>query len=377
MRHALRTLAELATPTRIRYPEVPPLDLGLTPNDALEGARDVEWFAEAAGRNNDSGNSSSVDDVAVVGNGTVAVAHGCQVTTRDRDGGVETHSFAGRATALAGRGTGLVVAVEGHGVYELVEGSARLLTAHEPLRRCVTALLSLPDGGLLATTGSQSRDIDGWAWDLFDQRATGSVVRLAANGDVERTRSGLAWAAGLALGPEGTVLVSVAHAHCVEKVDPQSLQRVGHLTKGLAVYPWRISAAPGRESWWIAMPLLRSRFTELLMGEKEFLADMMNTVAPESWYGPSMAGGSIYREPLQFGGLRVLGQIKPWAPPRSYGLVAEIDAGGQVLRSFHSRAGGSTHGVVAAAETNGQLLVAARSRAGLVQLELPERRVQK
>ena len=78
----------------------------------------------------------------------------------------------------------------------------------------------------------------------------------------------------------------------------------------------------------------------------------------------------MYREPLQLGGLRVLGQIKPWAPPRSYGLIAEIDAQGQVVRSLHSRAGGSVHGVVAGVEREGVLWLAARSRPGLLQLEL-------
>jgi hypothetical protein len=37
--------------------------------------------------------------------------------------------------------------------------------------------------------------------------------------------------------------------------------------------------------------------------------------------------------------------VKPWAPPRSYGLVALLDDEGEARTSLHSRAGGRHHGV--------------------------------
>ena len=58
-----------------------------------------------------------------------------------------------------------------------------------------------------------------------------------------------------------------------------------------------------------------------------------------------------------------MGILKPWAPPRSYGLVIRLDADGQPLYSLHSRVDGDNHGVVAAVECDGAL-VRARQGAG-------------
>ena len=54
---------------------------------------------------------------------------------------------------------------------------------------------------------------------------------------------------------------------------------------------------------------------------------------------------------MQLGGLRALGIEKPWAPPRSYGLLARLDAEGEVVETLHSRVGGKNHGITAAIET--------------------------
>lgn len=359
MNRFMRTAVEFISPSRIRYPEVPPMELGMTPNDLLDDATDV-----------DEGRTGRVDDV-VAASGGLAVAHEDQVAVTNARGEVERFPLPGRITALAAFGSDLLAAVHGHGLYCIRGAVSGPWTQDARLTSNVTALLALPDGSVLATVGSADEDIDGWSADLLLQRATGSLHRIGADGQVLRSREGLSWAAGLAEGPGGpgrAVLVSLAHAHRIDLVDPESLQTVDTFLAGLPSYPWRISHNSARNSWWVSMPLVRSRFTELILGEREFLEDMMATVPQESWYGPSMAGGSIYREPLQLGGLRVFGQVKPWAPPRSYGLVAEYDASGRVLRSLHSRAGGSTHGVVAAAEHEGSLWLAARSRSGLVRI---------
>ena len=55
-----------------------------------------------------------------------------------------------------------------------------------------------------------------------------------------------------------------------------------------------------------------------------------------------------------------MGIHKPWAPSRSYGLLARLDEALQPLFSLHSRADGARHGVTAAAEHGGRVFVAAR-----------------
>ncbi|MDF1705939.1 MAG: hypothetical protein P1U38_14325 [Aeromicrobium sp.] len=360
MNRLMRTVIEFVAPTRIQYPEVPPMELGMTPNDHLQDAGHVDWVDEA-----------EVDDVVAVAGG-LAVAQGQSVLRRLGGGAAERIALPGRVTALASAGSHLVAAVSGHGLYRIDAQSqnAEVWCDEKPVRERVTALLQRQDGTTIVTVGSAERDLDEWAWDLLSRRATGSVVRIGGSGHVEQVRSDLAWPAGLAEDGDGAVVVALAHAHRLVRLDPLTLTTLGFVGPDLPAYPWRIAPMTDRGTWWVSMPLVRSRFTELMLGERDFLADMMSTVPPESWYGPSMAGGSVYREPLQLGGLRVLGQIKPWAPPRSYGLIAEIDADGRVVRSLHSRAGGSVHGVVAGLEHEGVLWLAARSRPGLLQVDL-------
>jgi hypothetical protein len=67
-----------------------------------------------------------------------------------------------------------------------------------------------------------------------------------------------------------------------------------------------------------------------------------------------------------------MGVIKPWAPPRSYGLVIRLNAQGTPLYSLHSRVDGVNHGVVSAVEANGALYVLAKGPGRVLRLPLAE-----
>src|SRR6185437_5060130 len=47
--------------------------------------------------------------------------------------------------------------------------------------------------------------------------------------------------------------------------------------------------------------------------------------------------------------------VKPWAPPRSYGLVIRLNESGVPLYAIHSRVDGVNHGIVSAVEFDGAL----------------------
>lgn len=94
----------------------------------------------------------------------------------------------------------------------------------------------------------------------------------------------------------------------------------------------------------------------------------MRTIEPRYWVAPALSSGHDCLEPMQFGGIKALGIQKPWAPPRSYGLLARMNEEGEVVRSLHSRAGGQYHGVTAACET-AQALVIVSKGSGRVLLE--------
>ena len=73
-------------------------------------------------------------------------------------------------------------------------------------------------------------------------------------------------------------------------------------------------------------------------------------------------------EPMQGGSIRALGIQKPWAPPRSYGLLARIDDDGEAVESLHSRVGGRFHGVTGACDARQGLVIVSKG-AGRVLLD--------
>lgn len=63
-----------------------------------------------------------------------------------------------------------------------------------------------------------------------------------------------------------------------------------------------------------------------------------------------------------------LGIHKPWAPTRSYGLEARLDAACQPVAGAHSRANGRRHGVTAMVESGARLLVASKGAGQIIAL---------
>jgi hypothetical protein len=73
---------------------------------------------------------------------------------------------------------------------------------------------------------------------------------------------------------------------------------------------------------------------------------------------------------MQGAHIKTMGVVKPWAPPRSYGLVIKLDAEGIPLYALHSRADGINHGVVAAVEMEGALFALAKGPRRLLRMPL-------
>ena len=61
-----------------------------------------------------------------------------------------------------------------------------------------------------------------------------------------------------------------------------------------------------------------------------------------------------------------LGIEKPWAPPRSYGLLVRIDEDGEAVESLHSQVGGRHHGITAARDTAQGLVIVSRGSGRLL-----------
>ena len=100
----------------------------------------------------------------------------------------------------------------------------------------------------------------------------------------------------------------------------------------------------------------------------------MREVESQFWVAPSLHAARDYREPLQAGAIKQLGELKPWAPSRSYGLVVHLDEDFQPVRSFHSRADGKRHGITSCVEAEGKVLVTSKGGDVVLALRLEESR---
>jgi hypothetical protein len=152
--------------------------------------------------------------------------------------------------------------------------------------------------------------------------------------------------------------VAFSHAHRIERRETAALGRGRVVLERMAFYPGRIRAGGG--GWWVAVPFLRNRATELILSEPDMRDDMVASVDEGQWLVPSLRRENIYLDPLQMGQLRVLGVLKPWAPPRSYGLVFLLGTDGRVVESQHSRVDGQRHGITGVAEGGGRVVVAGK-----------------
>ncbi len=116
----------------------------------------------------------------------------------------------------------------------------------------------------------------------------------------------------------------------------------------------------------------RSQLVEFVLREPAYRKRMMAEVPKPYWVAPKLKSGRSYYEPLQGGGVKHLGLLKPWAPTMSFGMCVGLDAAFRPRLSLQSRADGRTHGVTAAASSMaGMVFVAARGDGVVVRFPPP------
>ncbi len=343
---------------------IPVLDGGFSPNETLDHARQLGQPFDAP------------DALALDENGTLYVSSGTTVFACTGQEFERRRPFVAFNTAAGGlawsKGAGLLVCVAGGGVC-LVDAKGTVQkwlekVDGEPVR-CATSVAVADDGTVIVTDGSLHNWPEQWLTDLMQRRSpSGRLItcdRALTNARV--LTKGLDWPSGAATAHDGqNILVTETWAHRLTVVDRAgSGRRV--LVKNFAGYPGRIQRGVHRD-YWITFFALRTQLTEFVLREHGFRRRMMAEVPPHLWVGPTLGGSFDYREPTQIGRIKKLGIQKPWAPPRSYGLVARLDQSGRAIDSFHSRTSGKFHGVTSVAVDRGRVLVASKGHGKIAEL---------
>lgn len=344
---------------------IPVLDGAFSPNQLLDHAPQVGSEIERP------------DDLALGMDGALYISTGAAILRCQGPDFTERAEFArlpapvgGLAWTLDGR---LIACVSRHGLVALsrsgeVVGKLELV-AGEPID-CPTAVAVAPDGAVYVTDGSRANPPEMWLPDLMQSRPpSGRLIACDADLGEARVRADkLAWPSGLVVSHDGgEVWVSESWAHRLTAFSRTGEgQRV--LVKNFAGYPARIVRGMA-DDYWTAFFGLRTHLTEFVLRERDFCKAMMKAVPQELWIGPTLDGRFNYREPTQIGRIKKLGIQKPWAPARSYGLVARLDEHGDAVESLHSRVDGRIHGVTGVQLVGDRVLAVSKGRNCLVELQ--------
>jgi hypothetical protein len=334
---------------------VPSFDGALKPNQKLEEA---DLLLKCA----------APEDLATDG-ANLYLADGPRLLRLERDAATEIRAFDQPISALACMTGGtLAVALDGREVRVYADPSASKPRAtFASGLSAVNALAVAPDGMLIATDGSQKRGVDQWSTDLLDRGRTGRVLLLdPASGSVKTVASGLNYAFG-ALARRDAMLISESWRHRVVAMERDGSTTV--VLPHLPAYPSRLSLAAAG-GYWLTAFVARSLLVEFVLREPAYRRRMMAEIEPQYWIVPRLRSGESFKEPLQGAHIKTMGVVKPWAPPRSYGLVIRLNEEGAPLYSLHSRVDGTNHGVVSAVELDGDLIMIAKGPRRILRLKI-------
>jgi Strictosidine synthase len=340
---------------------VPSFDGALKPNQAL-GSAEVLLECEAP------------EDIAVDGD-SLLIADGPRLLRLTGSSAATIRTFERPISALAVMSAGrLVVALGGTEIR--VYGD---ISATKPDRvfvdefHAVNALAPAPDGTLIVTDGSSENGVDHWAHDLMELGHTGRVFRLdPKTGTATCLARGLSYAFGAAASG-GDILFSESWRHRLVSISPDGASTV--VLRHLPVYPSRIApAADG--GFWLTAFTARTQLVEFVLREPAYRRRMIAEIDPEYWVAPRLRSGNSFKEPLQGAHIKTMGVMKPWAPPRSYGLVIRLGTDGLPQYSLHSRADGVNHGIVSAVEFGDHLVMVAKGPRRIIRLPLAKLHVE-
>ena len=365
---AWELVKEFLFPGRSTRRSIPPLDGGLTPNDRLDAVPvAVDGITEP-------------EDV-LFDSGALYVSTGRQVVRRsgpDFGRHEVVATLPGLAGALAMTVDGdLLVGVAGTGVVRVgPDGSTTAVVevADDGVAvHCPTDLSVAKDGTVYVTDGSTRHQGGDWVRDLMEQNALGRLLRYdPRSGQTAVLARNLAYPSGVTVAIDGSgVLVSEAWDHRIRRYQPDGSAPQA-FRENLPGYPGRLSATA--DGYLLAVFALRTQLVEFVLTQRDYVEEMMRTIEPDYWIRPALRSLNSGLEPLQGGQIRKLGVIKPWAPPRSYGLVALLDPDGYPHSALHSRGGGSRHGVTSAKQYGDDVYIAVHGNDQVLRAEAGELR---
>jgi hypothetical protein len=333
---------------------LPPLDGALRPNRRLDEA---SWRVQLP----------EVEGLAVVSDRLLA-SSGNAVHALEGETWHPWREYEAEVVCIAPLGEGALAVALASGEI-IVAGGAHDGRSYRaaPEARCITAMAE-SGTGLYVANGSTLNPPEDWQRDLLQRNASGSIWRIdLASAVSTRLADRLAWPAGLAVDGE-TLVYSEAWKHRLVRINAAGAGQPRIVHADMPGYPGRL--APSADGYWLAVFAPRNQLVEFVLREPAYRKRMIAEVPRPYWIAPKLRAGRSFYEPLQGGGVKHLGLLKPWAPAMSAGLCVVLDRAFQPRLSLHSRADGATHGVTAVVEHRGRMFAAARGDGVVVSVPL-------
>lgn len=322
----------------------------LGPNDLLEQAPGVRVDSPGA--------------LCVTADGTLLVASASRILAFRRWGDVpDVWAEAGGAvSALAAGPAGLVAVGTSGGGLAVRDAAGHLLQGWTlPAGvRAVSDCAFAPDGTLFVVDSGYTSDEALITRAPWEEEASGRLLAIGAAAEPRVVAHGLHCPLGVCVAPDGAPLVSLFERACLVDASGRILQ------SGYPGYLGRIRRTDG--GYVLACRSRRDPLIEFLKTEPAFVAEMKATVAPGHWIGPRDTPAFHHEIPIELGATRLFGEVKPWAPSFSYGLVIALDERLLPVASAHARANGRRHAIIDVALWNGTLVALSKASGELLDL---------
>ena len=337
---------------RARNSAPPPMTLegALGPNDRLEAASAMR--------------APAPDALSVAADGSLLFSSGASVL-KLRAWGQPPEPFAqfpAPVTALAGSPGGRVAVGLSGGALSVLDPAGRPLSGWRPpagLKSIVDAMFLSEDELVIVDHGYAAGE-PMLALAAWDEEGRGRIAKVSREEAPRLIAEGLWCPMGVARDAGGELLFTEFERARIVEIGGRA-RRSG--------YPGYLGRLRRTGSGYLLTCLSRrDSLIEFLKTERAFVADMKARVAPSHWIAPRLDPAFRHDVPIEAGATRLFGEIKPWAPSFSYGLIIELDHNLAPIGSAQSRAHGRRHGVSDATIWNEDMVAVSKASEELLRL---------
>lgn len=265
-------------------------------------------------------------------------------------------------TALCSSPGGLVAIGLANGQIAVLDQAGQRLPGWAPLAdlHSVTDCLFVSETELAVVDSGYRSDEDILSVAPWDASARGRVLMVRQSSAASVVAGGLHCPMGISRDGKGEIIVTELERARI--VDATGMVR----QSGYPAYLGRLRRTAS--GYVMACLARRDPLIEFLKTEPDFVAEMKAKIPPHHWISPRVSPEFSHDFPIELGATRLFGEIKPWAPSFSYGLVIALDEGLMPVGSAHSRANGRRHAIADATLWNGDIVAVSKASGEILNL---------